>query len=81
MPDQTFGLAWSGAIDARRLRALIAALPDGVSEIYMHPATRDDWPGHAPGYAYREELAALTDPAVIRACETRTTRIRFADLG
>ena len=80
VPDRVFGLAWSGAMDARRLRALIAALPDGVSEIYLHPATSDDWPGHAPGYAYREELAALTDPTVIGACEARATRVRFADL-
>ncbi|MEO6092005.1 MAG: hopanoid biosynthesis-associated protein HpnK [Novosphingobium sp.] len=80
VPDQVFGLAWSGRMDARRLRALIDALPAGVSEIYLHPATRDDWPGHAPGYAYREELAALTNPAVIAACDARAKLVRFADL-
>ena len=60
-PDQVFGLAWTGAMDIPRMRALLAALPDGVSEIYTHPATIDDWPGHAPGYRYRDELAALVD--------------------
>jgi hopanoid biosynthesis associated protein HpnK len=60
-PDQVFGLAWSGAMTGARLAGLIRYLPDGVSEIYMHPAT-GPYPGSAPGYRYGEELAALTDP-------------------
>jgi hopanoid biosynthesis associated protein HpnK len=60
-PDQVFGLAWSGAMTPRRLEGLIQNLPDGLSEIYMHPAT-GPYPGSAPGYLYEEELAALTDP-------------------
>ena len=64
VPDQVFGLGDSGRMDAARLRAIVAALPAGLSEIYLHPATRDDWPGHAPGYAYAREFAALTDPDV-----------------
>lgn len=62
VPDQVFGLAWSGAMNAARMRALIARLPDGLTEIYTHPATDDHYPGHAPGYGYRDELAALIDP-------------------
>jgi hopanoid biosynthesis associated protein HpnK len=81
VPDQVFGLAWSGAMNARRLRGIVEALPPGVSEIYLHPATRDDWPGHAPGYGYREELAALTDPAVIEACSAHAKLTRFADIA
>ena len=60
-PDQVFGLAWSGAMTADRLAGLLAHLPDGLSEIYMHPAT-GTYSGCAPGYRYRDELAALTDP-------------------
>jgi chitin disaccharide deacetylase len=60
-PDQVFGLAWSGAMTPARLRGLIEQLPDGLSEIYLHPAT-GPYPGSAPGYAYIEELRALTDP-------------------
>jgi hopanoid biosynthesis associated protein HpnK len=60
-PDQVFGLAWSGAMDAGRLAGLLSHLPDGLSEIYMHPAT-GDYPGSAPGYEYAAEMAALTDP-------------------
>ena len=60
-PDQVFGLAWSGAMTPRRFRGLIENLPDGLTEIYLHPAT-GAYLGSAPGYAYVEELAALTDP-------------------
>jgi len=62
-PDAVFGLAWSGAMTSRRLAGLIAHLPPGLSEIYMHPAT-GPYPGSAPGYQYAAELAALTDPAL-----------------
>ena len=62
-PDQVFGLAWSGAMTPARLAGLIENLPDGLSEIYMHPAT-GPYPGSAPGYRYGEELAALTDPGL-----------------
>jgi hopanoid biosynthesis associated protein HpnK len=62
--DQVFGLAWSGAINAARLCALIPHLPEGVTEIYCHPATADAFVGGAPGYRYRDELAALLEPRV-----------------
>jgi hopanoid biosynthesis associated protein HpnK len=62
-PDQVFGLAWSGAMTTARLAGLIEHLPDGLSEIYMHPAI-GPYPGSAPGYLYSEELAALTDPGL-----------------
>jgi chitin disaccharide deacetylase len=65
-PDAVFGLAWSGAMTPARVAGLIAHLPEGLSEIYMHPAT-GPYPGAAPGYRYRAELDALTDPAVLAA--------------
>ncbi len=64
-PDQVFGLAWSGGMSAGRLGRLIPNLPHGLTEIYLHPATRDAFKGCAPGYRYADELAALTDPHVI----------------
>jgi hopanoid biosynthesis associated protein HpnK len=80
-PDQVFGLAWSGAMTARRLRALIAALPPGLSEIYLHPATGAIFEGAALGYRYADELAALLDPGVIRAAARPDLRLGgFADL-
>lgn len=64
VPDQVFGLAFTGALDTDRLRALATRLPPGLTEIYAHPAASDDWHGHAPGYRYRDELAALCDEKV-----------------
>jgi hopanoid biosynthesis associated protein HpnK len=66
-PDTVFGLAWSGAMTADRVEGVLGMLPEGRTEIYFHPATRNDFPGHAPGYRYVEELAALTAPQVIAA--------------
>lgn len=66
-PDAVFGLAWSGAMTTSRLVGLLWHLPEGRSEIYLHPATTDNFAGHAPGYHYAEELAALVAPDVIAA--------------
>lgn len=60
VPDQVFGIAWSGALHRDRLRGLLARLPDGLTEIYTHPAMAA-YPGSALGYRYQDELAALTD--------------------
>ncbi len=67
--DHAFGLAWSGHVTAERLHRLAAHLPDGLSEIYLHPATRQSplLRRLMPGYAPEAELAALLDPAVRRA--------------
>jgi len=65
-PDYVFGLRWSGQMTRARLAALIQHLPEGVSEIYLHPAT-GSYRGAAPGYRYREELEALMSPEVIAA--------------
>lgn len=79
VPDQVFGLAWSGAMTADRVRGLLERLPDGLTEIYTHPAT-GTYPGAAPGYDYRGELAALTDP-LAKAVITRDSVAlgRFTD--
>ena len=69
-PDAVFGLAWSGAMTPARLTGLLQHLPDGCSEIYTHPATRSDFQGHAPGYRYADELAALTAPSAVTAARS-----------
>jgi len=82
VPDNVLGLAWSGHMTADRLAGLIAHLPSGLTEIYCHPATADAYPGSAPGYAYRDELAALTDPALSDAIMRKSIRLgRFADFA
>ena len=62
--DHVFGLHWSGSVTAARLQGLMEHLPDGLTEIYTHPAIGDGFEGAADGYRYAEELAALTDPGV-----------------
>ena len=71
-PDQVFGLSWSGAMTEGRMCGLLARLPDGVNEIYTHPAIGGGFEGAAPGYRYQDELAALTAPR---------TRAAFASPG
>jgi hopanoid biosynthesis associated protein HpnK len=81
-PDQVFGLRWSGAMTEGRLEGLIRALPPGLSEIYLHPATRGGFEGAAPGYRYAEEFAALTSPAVAEALDASDVRRGgFADFA
>jgi hopanoid biosynthesis associated protein HpnK len=74
-PDSVFGLDWSGAMTAARLTGLIEHLPAGQTEIYLHPATRDDFTGHAPGYRYADELAALISPSAIAAARRPDIRL------
>jgi chitin disaccharide deacetylase len=76
-PDAVFGLAWSGAMNTRRVKAILERLPDGVSEIYLHPAL-SAYPGSAPGYRYTDELTALLAPEVLE-CARSIPRGRFAD--
>jgi chitin disaccharide deacetylase len=66
-PDRVFGLRWSGQMTRARLNGLIRALPHGLSEIYLHPAS-GPFADAAPGYRYREELEALLAPEVRDAC-------------
>ena len=69
--DQVFGLAWSGAMTTPRVAGLIRRLPPGLTELYTHPALSGGWEGEAPGYAYAEELVALTAPETreaVRGC-------------
>jgi hopanoid biosynthesis associated protein HpnK len=78
VPDQVFGLHWSGAMTGERLRGIIAHLPDGLSEIYLHPAT-GAYPGSAKGYRYRDELDALLDEQVIE--KIKSSGIRCGGFG
>ena len=73
-PDRVFGLRWSGRMTRDRLAGLIRNLPHGLSEIYLHPAT-GPFAGAAPGYHYREELAALMAPEIVAACRDSSLRL------
>jgi hopanoid biosynthesis associated protein HpnK len=66
--DYVFGVAWSGGMVEERVLRLLPHLPDGVSEIYFHPAAEPTplLAAAMPGYRHPEELAALLSPAVKR---------------
>jgi chitin disaccharide deacetylase len=64
--DHVFGLAWSGNMVEERVLRLLPCLPDGVSELYFHPASTmtPALERAMPGYHPVDELAALTSAAV-----------------
>ncbi len=63
--DRVFGVNDSGAMDAGRLCDFLAGLPDGLNEIYCHPATRT-WDDHPMPSSYNciDEYRALVDRKV-----------------
>lgn len=62
--DALFGLSTSGRMDEAALLSILRGLPAGVSELYLHPATRERFSPAMPGYTHTAELAALTSPQV-----------------
>ena len=77
-PDRVFGLRWSGSMTHGRLCGLLRNLPEGLTEIYLHPAT-GPYTGAAPQYRYREEFDALMARDVAAAC--RDSRLRLGGFG
>jgi hopanoid biosynthesis associated protein HpnK len=73
--DQVFGLAWSGAMTQDRVAGIVRHLPEGLSEIYLHPATGGGFEGAAEGYDYAGELAALVAPDTHSAIAERGARL------
>ncbi len=70
------GIAWSGHMTVARVRSLVPRLPDGLSEIYFHPAAGRDalLDRLMPDYEHAAELDALCDPALpelLRAADVR----------
>jgi hopanoid biosynthesis associated protein HpnK len=64
--DRIFGVAASGGMDEETLLAILARLPPGITEIYLHPATESGGAIAATmaGYRHADELAALLSPRV-----------------
>ncbi|MBD8909190.1 hopanoid biosynthesis-associated protein HpnK [Methylorubrum zatmanii] len=80
IPDRTLGLAWSGAMTPERVTGLLRHLPDGLTELYTHPATAGGFPGEAPGYRYADERDALIAPEARKATvRNGTVRGGFSD--
>ena len=59
--DSILGLGDTGHMTPACVRAMLARLPDGVTEFYFHPATAQDdmLRRHMPTYEHTAELAAL----------------------
>jgi chitin disaccharide deacetylase len=74
MNDHCFGITWSGHMTADRVRRLVQVLPDGVSEIYFHPAARRDALLHRlmPDYEHEAELATLLDRELLHELVQRS---------
>jgi hopanoid biosynthesis associated protein HpnK len=63
--DYVFGMIDTGHMTPERVRKYLASLPDGTSELYVHPATHT-WPEAFPAdYDFAGEFAALIDPQAI----------------
>ena len=64
--DYLFGIVDCGSMDRTLLRRIIEHLPDGVSEIHCHPATRrcDALDKTMSNYGHEAELQALVDPGI-----------------
>lgn len=66
--DFIFGLRDTGRLNRTRLLGVLSRLPDGLSEVFCHPAV-SRWEGTDPAaahFAFEEELNALLDGDVRR---------------
>jgi hopanoid biosynthesis associated protein HpnK len=79
--DRVFGIAMSGAMDERAMLAILARLPPGVTEIYLHPASQSGSVISAsmPAYRHSDELATLLSPRVRTA--VRAAGIKLGGYG
>jgi len=79
--DTVFGISDSGSMDEPRLLEILGRLPDGITELYLHPAV-ESGAAISPAmrdYRHADELAALTSPrvrAAIAACGAATGGFR-----
>jgi hopanoid biosynthesis associated protein HpnK len=80
--DRIFGIAGSGAMDEAGLLAILARLPPGVSEIYLHPATQSGSVITASMSQYRhaQELDALSSPRVRAALNAVAVRGGYTEV-
>jgi hopanoid biosynthesis associated protein HpnK len=81
--DYVFGIRDSGNMVRERMLALLQELPNGVTEIFLHPA-RGSWDGveaAAAQYRFEDEFRALVDPTVKSAVTASgATLITFKDI-
>jgi chitin disaccharide deacetylase len=81
--DRVFGVACSGGLDETAMLTILEQLPDGVTEIYMHPAVQTQLPltSSMSHYRHSDELEALLSPRVRDAVtSTKATCGGYSDL-
>jgi len=69
--DHVFGLRHSGGMDEAVMLAILKQLPDGLSEVYLHPASHGHITESMADYRHADELAALLSPRVRQAIAER----------
>jgi hopanoid biosynthesis associated protein HpnK len=82
--DQVFGIASTGQLDEASLLDILAKLPPGVTEIYLHPAVDTQAPITSTMSEYRHsaELAALLSQRVSEAvAATGAARGGYGDIS
>jgi hopanoid biosynthesis associated protein HpnK len=74
--DRLFGIARSGGMNEEQMLAVLARLPFGNTEIYLHPATLSgaEIASTMPTYRHADELAALLSPRVRAAMDALNVR-------
>lgn len=65
--DHVFGIRHSGGMDEHVVLDIVQQLPQGLSELYLHPAVRGGLTPAMNRYRHADELAALLSPRVRRA--------------
>jgi hopanoid biosynthesis associated protein HpnK len=69
--DHVFGLRHSGGMDETVMLEILKRLPDGLSEVYLHPASHGHITDSMSDYRHADELAALLSPRVRQAIADR----------
>jgi chitin disaccharide deacetylase len=62
--DHVFGIRHTGAMDEAAMLDILRDLPDGLSELYLHPAAHEGLVASMAEYRHADELAALLSPRV-----------------
>lgn len=84
VPDSFYGMLAGGSMDERLLLNIIDSLPDGITEVMLHPGLDDvgldetfNW-----GYHWQQELNAVTSRRVIGRLEQENIKlISFAAMN
>ena len=78
--DHVFGIRHTGAMDEATMLDILRDLPDGLSELYLHPAAHEGLVASMAEYRHADELAALLSPRVRDTIAARYLLCRgFAD--